>query len=1623
MVGSSNNARKTIRKATLLHLLLAVFGATLVAGLFLAPAPSHAQITLSVTQTAPLTVEASWTVDVPTCGPTQCFGLRLYWGDSMVPQPVSPSSGSATHIYSSAGTYTVRLVCQSEDPSPPAFCSPEQTITVTGGGGGTGAFSVTPSPPSTNTVPGQINVVPIVYTASAAGAGSYTVTSTQGQVVTQGGKVLHTVSTTVSIQIISGSGTASETLNLPARVITRALNLGENRILYRRTFTLGGNSTNTEVALQIVPPSAGPFSLVKMTLGFLKKRGGLFSQYEMTLLPGRATVPRNSTDLKAAARIIYNGSGLLRGQWKVDGQVIGYVTQYLYPGIREITIESPDVPGLPTYDTGQHSVELEIIAPAPPFDEPIIYYYVTGIGEPGGPGLPSFESINLISPEANALVTLARRGGTGPAFRWETLSPVSTYRFEIFAARTAAQRGTLPPGSGGSSGSQQPLVSADTDQGIYYLSELDMDRLEPGVEYLWRVRGFQGNNLVALSEERPVSFQAPQAEGNEPYFEYLQLIESPPETGSAPWKRWFALGPRRAFAAQVPLGETSSSGTGTAGMVELEVSEGTNVLIRAALRNPGPEEKRNIRVEFLVDGEVIDFSFIPLLAPGQLMIVETTYEVPDSYSHCVEVKAGEVSGEEVTLFAEIQGYLANEQGEQVQTPSEPPDEGYWIGAFNLKPTNITNPDPDNFSGSGTIEIPFMSEYPVEFSGLRIDEEQKRVVQGEILLPLNAREIVIGPLHAYLDSLLFTPEAATCEGVAEVPLIFSPDPIRLSLQGVTVLPEGLSGKLNLEGQASFSLTDPLDFSIILEPESYIRVSRNQVVGSSLSGAVRVPGQFLSFLGSATGIQFSGLAITLDGGFYGNATLSETKLGGTEIGVSGSVVLDFTGERSPPGLPDGFKGLYLDSGRLSFPSQVSIPDLTIGRFYVDGTGVNGQFTASNLGLDIDVGGFSGGLDSFSLGFEHNALLESFLEGSIHVPFIESDFDFRLMITSGGVEELALTLARDKNITLEALYLSLTIARGSTVGVVDGRGLADLNGFVSTLQGAPVPIGRTDFQHLLIDSLGNVDLSGGWIPLGNIDTDFNGFGFTLTSMGLGKQDERYFFGLEGGLSICPETFSLEADARIKLMAKKVGAGLVYDGVQTDKIRVDLEVPKAFSFAGEVQWYENDPQFGQGFMGDMRLSVLDALSAEATLRVGKQSSIHYWYIDAAVTPGATGIPLVPLPLSIYGFKGGAYYNMRAELDQATNQVNYSVQEGGFGLTALMTLGTSYDEGYTWHGDLGLEIVSENGVTITLGGQSWILCNLSERPSNRQAISELEITTEPFVFSGRLGIERLDLVSSISLLKIENGEIDMKIAANDWHFYVGTKQEPVQVRVLPTFINLGASGYFGIDPSGLRAGARMEVDTGRVWVFIFYGRVWGGFQGDFEVGFRPALVYAEFSVWIGLEAGVGIPDLGSFEIFKATAELNAGVRTPDPTRIWARGQLYYSILGGLYSGTWSMTFTWGDPLPPEIQPRPWPCFESIEPSEGAVLTRLDTAIKVEMTTAVDRYVIEEDSDGNKYDAIVNLRPQEFSFVDDEGNEVPYHIEWNSSTMRTAFYVVPDQFLAPNTTYNFTARARARGSL
>ena len=279
--------------------------------------------------------------------------------------------------------------------------------------------------PSTSTiVPGLNNTVQIRYTSTDPSDPDFTSTSDQGRFLTEDGRLLGTVDRRLAMRIRNGRGSVTELLTVPAGVIAQALKLKLSRIRYTREFRDAVTELNAvAVILPIVPSSAGAFSLVRMALAFNQPPEAAGTHPSSG---GRITVPRFSKGLQAFATLTYNGGGTLRGQWKVDGQILGIVTRQLNRGLREATISSPPVPGLPTYGTGLHKVVFEIQAPTPSFDEPIIYYFVTEAYTGASLG-----SLQLAEPREGEHVGLS--ADPAPRFAWQSAGEGVLYRFRLYA--------------------------------------------------------------------------------------------------------------------------------------------------------------------------------------------------------------------------------------------------------------------------------------------------------------------------------------------------------------------------------------------------------------------------------------------------------------------------------------------------------------------------------------------------------------------------------------------------------------------------------------------------------------------------------------------------------------------------------------------------------------------------------------------------------------------------------------------------------------------------------------------------------------------------------------------------------------------------------------------------------------------------------------------------------------------------------------------------------------------------------------------------------------------------------------------------------------------------------------
>jgi len=99
----------------------------------------------------------------------------------------------------------------------------------------------------------------------------------------------------------------------------------------------------------------------------------------------QATIPRNGR-LSAHASIQFNGNGLLRAAWLVDGNPIEIVNRNVVFGETVILDTSP-ITLMPTFADGAHEVTLRIDQPQTALRMPQIQYFVSGDAMPVRPGV------------------------------------------------------------------------------------------------------------------------------------------------------------------------------------------------------------------------------------------------------------------------------------------------------------------------------------------------------------------------------------------------------------------------------------------------------------------------------------------------------------------------------------------------------------------------------------------------------------------------------------------------------------------------------------------------------------------------------------------------------------------------------------------------------------------------------------------------------------------------------------------------------------------------------------------------------------------------------------------------------------------------------------------------------------------------------------------------------------------------------------------------------------------------------------------------------------------------------------------------------------------------------------
>ena len=277
--------------------------------------------------------------------------------------------------------------------------------------------------------------------------------------------VLGTVPTPVIAAIAAGAGTASETVTVPPAIVDSAIRLGAARILFERTFAGPANAPTSQPVILIASSEAvGPLRIRRIELYFENRRGEI-------------TVSRNRRGLKGFADIRFAGSGVLSGFWEVDGRRILDVNRQLNFGT-SVTLSTPDLPDLPTFDTGAHIVRFVVTDPAPGGPLPQLLYYVTAARELRPLRIDARLEEGAGAPAAKHLFSWEKPPGTGLFFIEFSEEP------------------------GG-----KPVFSAYSREGSYALPDRGLEGVFiRGKLYYWRVKGYDTND-DQVAESAPGSFR------------------------------------------------------------------------------------------------------------------------------------------------------------------------------------------------------------------------------------------------------------------------------------------------------------------------------------------------------------------------------------------------------------------------------------------------------------------------------------------------------------------------------------------------------------------------------------------------------------------------------------------------------------------------------------------------------------------------------------------------------------------------------------------------------------------------------------------------------------------------------------------------------------------------------------------------------------------------------------------------------------------------------------------------------------------------------------------------------------------------------------------------------------
>ncbi|MDR2448868.1 MAG: hypothetical protein LBD52_02790 [Prevotellaceae bacterium] len=354
---------------------------------------------------------------------------------------------------------------------------------------------------------------------------------------------------------------------------------------------------------------------------------------------------------------------------------------------------------------------------------------------------------------------------------------------------------------------------------------------------------------------------------------------------------------------------------------------------------------------------------------------------------------------------------------------------------------------------------------------------------------------------------------------------------------------------------------------------------------------------------------------------------------------------------------WKGLAITEASVSLPAIIKKPGsdgervtIALQQVLFDENGFTGNVSVKDLlnSAAIDPSQWSVSVNDFALDVLKNEIVSFGFGGDLSIPPFGSHSLIPYMATfNPAMEEYEIKAGIAGKYEFPVLGSTLELNDLSTIEVlirdsdiypsIHASGILNINAPIGSDSSKKFTLPGITFENMVISRESPYFKLGAIGITGNLQAPKIG-GFELSINDIHTVDNQKGSGL-----------AFEAEVTLSdMFSGKAGLQLYGDyqhwkfkELYVDKVNVEFE-SSAFSLSGGV-WFKNgDAVYGDGFRGDINLTLLNTFDFKAVGVFGKKDDYRYFLTDAFFELAPSAGIYIPPALSFYGFGGGLYMRMQ---------------------------------------------------------------------------------------------------------------------------------------------------------------------------------------------------------------------------------------------------------------------------------------------------------------------------------------------------------------------------------------------